>query len=47
MRMNVKNALNNTIPSGEITSYDDVDIPKDASYIIEEIGFKNYETYQC
>lgn len=46
MRMNVKNALNNTIPSGEITSYDDVDIPKDASYIIEEIGFKNYETYQ-
>lgn len=46
LKMNVRNALNNNKPSGSITSYNDEDIPKDASCIVEEIGFRNYETYQ-
>ena len=45
IKMNVKNALNNPTVA-TISSYDDVDIPKSASILIEENGYKNFETYQ-
>lgn len=46
LKVNIQNALNTDTETGDITSYDDADIPKCASSVVEYIGFRNFDVYQ-
>ncbi len=45
IKMNVKNGLNNPYLSA-VNSYGDKNAPQSATLLTEEIGYKNYDTYQ-
>lgn len=45
LKMNISNALNNSMPTGPVSSYTDADLPADTNKIIENIGFRNSDSY--
>ena len=45
LKMKLVNSINGSSPSGAIDSYDDSDIPKDSTRLLEYIGFRNSDDY--
>lgn len=45
IKMNIQNAVNSSSPTGSYEDIDSANLPKDKTTIVEEIGFRNNETY--
>ena len=45
IKMQLVNVANNSLPTGAYSDINDTDLPKDATRIIERIGFRNSESY--